>query len=535
MKRWKHYIEELYNKEEKPCIEDFALENECQVDCDQKGPGLLADEICAAIKEMKNGKAVGVDDLPAEFLKLLDEGTMRKLVELCVQIYETGIWPEDFTKSIVIPIPKKVNAVDCADFRTISLISHTSKIMLKILTKRLEAKAEGIISKTQFGFRRGCGTREAIGVMRTLCERSLEHGNDLFICFVDFEKAFDHVDWVRLLQILKSIGVDWKDRRLIMNLYLHQKSVVKIMQEFSEESELGRGVRQGCCLSPLLFTIYAEAMMGDAMEGVEEGIKVGDKLLKDVRFADDQGMVANSESGLQKIMDCLNATAEEYGMKINIKKTKVMKVSKKVGDEISILINGKKIDQVQSFKYLGSTMTEDGKCETEIKIRIALAKETFSKRKELLTKRFSKNVKKKIVKTLIWTTLLYGAETWTLRKEEIQRLEALEMWLWRRVEKISWTNKVTNEEVLQRVGEERQLMNLIRNRKKNWVGHILRGEGSLREVIEGRMEGKRGRGRPRKGMLDDLVVSSYGDMKRKAENRDEWRNWMPWTCRETEH
>src|SRR6476619_1370050 len=102
---------------------------------------------------MKNGKAVGVDDLPAEFLKLLDEGTMRKLVELCVQI-ETGIWPEDFTKSIVIAIPKKGNAVDCADFRTISLISHTSKIMLKILTKRLEAKAEGIISKTQFGCRR---------------------------------------------------------------------------------------------------------------------------------------------------------------------------------------------------------------------------------------------------------------------------------------------------------------------------------------------------------------------------------------------
>src|SRR6476661_2380072 len=173
-----------------------------------------------------------------------------------------------------------------------------------------------------------------------------------------------------------------------MNLYLHQKSVEKIMQEFLEESELGRGVRQSCCLSPLLFTIDAEAMMGDAMEGVEEGIKIGGKLLKDVRFADDQGIVANSESGLQKIMDCLNATAEEYGMKINIKKTKVMKVSKKVGDEISILINGKKIDQVQSFKYLGSTMTENGKCKTEIKIRIALAKETFSKRKELLTKRF---------------------------------------------------------------------------------------------------------------------------------------------------
>ena len=98
--------------------------------------------------------------------------------------------------------------MDCADYRTISLISHASKILLKILAKRLEGKTETLISKTQFGFRKGCGTREAIGVMRTLCERSLEHGNDVFICFVDYEKAFDRVDWVKMLSLLKGFGVD---------------------------------------------------------------------------------------------------------------------------------------------------------------------------------------------------------------------------------------------------------------------------------------------------------------------------------------
>lgn len=314
-----------------------------------------------------------------------------------------------------------------------------------------------------------------------------------------------------------------------MNLYMNQRAVVKIQQDFSGEAEIGRGVRQGCCLSPLLFNLYAERMMVEAMEGIEEGIRIGGKLLKDVRFADDQAMIAGSEVGLQKIMDGLNATALRYGMKVNIKKTKVMRVSRRGGDA-NIVINGTRIEQVKSFKYLGHTMTEDGKCGTEIKCRIAQAKEAFSKRKELLTKSLKKSTKIKIVKTLIWTILLYGCETWTLKKDDIRKLEALEMWIWRRMEKISWVDKVSNEEVLERVGVHRQLINALRNRKKCWIGHLLRGNGMLKEIIEGRMEGKRSRGRPRLGMLSDLITSSYGEMKREAEDREKWKSFMPWTC-----
>ena len=168
----------------------------------------MRDEIYAAIKCIKSGKAAGVDDIPAEFLKILEGETLNKLEELCREIYNSGIWPDDFTKSVMIPIPKKPNAMDCAGCRTISLISHASKILLKILNNRIQSKADLMLGKTQFGFRKGCGTREAIGVMRTICERSLEHGNEVFICFVDFEKAFDRIDWVKMLDILKEIGVD---------------------------------------------------------------------------------------------------------------------------------------------------------------------------------------------------------------------------------------------------------------------------------------------------------------------------------------
>src|SRR5688572_2568112 len=130
---------------------------------------------------MKKGKAAGIDDLPAEFLKILEGETLKKLVELCMEVYSTVIWPDDFTKSAMIPIPKKANAVECSDYRTVSLISHASKILLQIINNRIQAKADMVFSKTQFGFRKSCGTREATGVMRTICERSLEHGKE-FSC-----------------------------------------------------------------------------------------------------------------------------------------------------------------------------------------------------------------------------------------------------------------------------------------------------------------------------------------------------------------
>ena len=231
-----------------------------------------------------------------------------------------------------------------------------------MLTRRIEAKAKDFISLNQFGLRKGCGTRDVIGVMRVLCERSLEHGNEVYICFVDFEKAFDRVNWVKMLRVLKSLQVDWRDRRMIYQLYMRQEAVVRIADGESEPGIIGRGVRQGCPLSPLLFSIYAEMMMAEALEGAEEGIRVGGEIVADVRFADDQGMVASSQAGLQTLMDRLNESAKEYDMKINVKKTKTMVVSKKGGGTVDIMLEGQRVEQVKKFKYLGSMVTEDGRC-----------------------------------------------------------------------------------------------------------------------------------------------------------------------------
>ena len=133
--------------------------------------------------------------------------------------------------------------------------------------------------------------------------------------------------------------------------------------------------------------------------------------------------------------------------------------------------------------------------------------------------------------TIVWSVALYEAETWTLRQEDRRRLDALEMWLLRRMEKISCTEKITNEAVLKIVGERQVMVDVIIQRKKNWIGHVVRGDGLLGEVLEGKMDGKGPRGRSRIDMLDEVKDGSYQQMKRRAENRSEWRCYVHRTCR----
>jgi hypothetical protein len=147
-----------------------------------------------------------------------------------------------------------------------------------------------------------------------------------------------------------------------------------------------------------------------------------------------------------------------------------------------------------------------GNC--QIKSRIAMEKAAFKKKKAFYTSKVDLNLKKKLVKYCIWSTPLYGAEIWTLWKVDQKYLESFEMWCWRRMEKISWTNHVKNEEVLHRVKEERNIIHTIKRRKANWIGHILRRNCLLKYVIKGKLEGRiemtGRRGRRRKQLLDDL-------------------------------
>lgn len=183
--------------------------------------------------------------------------------------------------------------------------------------------------------------------------------------------------------------------------------------------------------------------------------------------------------------------------------------------------------QVQRFRYLGTVIQADGGNDDEIRTRLAMGRLAFGKRKELLSKGLDEKVKNKIIKAFIWSTATYACETWTLKEKDKKRIEAFEMWIWRRSQGISWRDRVTNEEVLKRVGETRKLLEDIKRRKKTWIGHVLRRDGLMKEVLEGRMRGKRTVGRRRQQLLDDIATDGYQTIKKQAQDRKKWRMWKP--------
>ena len=176
-------------------------------------------------------------------------------------------------------------------------------------------------------------------------------------------------------------------------------------------------------------------------------------------------------------------------MEKNVEKTKVMRISRQPFP-VKIVIDQKQLENVESFKYLGSMLTNDGRCTCEVKCRIAMAKAAFNKMRALFTSTLDSELRKKLVKCYIWRIALCGAETWTLRAVDQKHLKSFEMRCWRRMEKISWTEHVRNEELLLRVKEQRNILHEISKRKANWIGHILHRNCLQQRVIEVKIKGR---------------------------------------------
>ena len=169
-------------------------------------------------------KVSGGDEIPAELFQILKDDAVKVLHSICQQIWKTQ-WPQDWKRSVLMPIPKKGNGKECSNYHTIALISHTSNVMLKILQARLQQYVNQELPDVQAGFRKGRGTRE-IANIRWIIEKAREFQKNIHFCFFDYAKAFDHVDHNKLWKILKEMGLPDHLTCLLRNLYTGQEGTV---------------------------------------------------------------------------------------------------------------------------------------------------------------------------------------------------------------------------------------------------------------------------------------------------------------------
>ncbi|KAK3705052.1 hypothetical protein RRG08_059702 [Elysia crispata] len=254
-----------------------------------------------------------------------------------------------------------------------------------------------------------------------------------------------------------------------------------------------------------LFSLYSEMIMRQIEE--IEGLKIGGHNINNIRYADDTVLTADSEEKLQEVLNKVVEESENKGLELNSKKTESMIITRKTSiPKCEIKIKENTIKQANSFKYLGTQITSDVRNHQEIKSRIAQAKASFQQMKSIMTNiKMSIVVRKRILEAFIEPVLLYGCEAWTINERMKRSLETTEMWFLRRMMRIPWTAKETNEEILTEVQTTRQLMTKIRKRQAKFVGHVIRRNQLEHLVTTGKFDGKRGRGRPREKMLDSLA------------------------------
>ena len=237
---------------------------------------------------------------------------------------ENQQWPKGWKRSVFIPIPKKGNAKECSSYLRIALISHTSKVMFKILQARFQQYMNCELPDVQAGFRKGRGTRDQIANICWIMEKAREFQKNIYFCFIDYAKTFYCMDHNKLWKILREMGIPDPVTCLLRNLYADQEATVRTGHGTTDWFQIGKGVHQGCILSPCL-NLYAEYIMRNAgLEEAQAGIKMAGRTTSNLRYADDTTLMAESEEELKSLLMKVKEESEKVDLKLNIQKTKIM-------------------------------------------------------------------------------------------------------------------------------------------------------------------------------------------------------------------
>ena len=184
-------------------------------------------EVKWALRSITMNKASRGDGIPVELFQILKDDAVKVLYSICQQISKTQQWPQDWKRSVFIPIPKKGNAKECSNCCTIALISHAGKVMLKILQVRLQQYMNRELPDVQAGFRKSRGTRDQVSSIHWIIKKAREFQKNIYFSFIDYAKVFDCVNHNKLWKILQEMGIEDQLTCLLRNLYAGQEATVR--------------------------------------------------------------------------------------------------------------------------------------------------------------------------------------------------------------------------------------------------------------------------------------------------------------------
>lgn len=334
-------------------------------------------EIIKAIRELKNGKSPGFDNLPPEVFKKDPITSANILHPIFVEIWENEKIPKEWKKGLLVKLPKKGDLTECRNWRGITLLPIPSKILTRIILNRIKDPIDNKLRREQAGFRKNCSCVDLINTLRIILEQSTEFQTPLYLAFIDFEKAFDSLQRSVIWKVLREYGVPIKLLNIIKETYDGYECQVVHQNKLTDPFSVQTGVKQGCLLSPILFLMVLDKVMRKVNEGKRRGIrwKVTERL-EDVDYADDLCLLSHNISDMkEKIKDLVEA-GKKVGLRINEGKTKEMRINNSHNDNLSI--NNQAIERVQQFQYLGSMVSENGGTDEDVLKRINKAKAAFA-------------------------------------------------------------------------------------------------------------------------------------------------------------
>ena len=381
---------------------------------------------------------------------------LKFLTKLYNRTMESEMMPEEWRDSILIPIFKNKG-----DYRGIKLISHSMKLWEREVERRL--RSELTFSEQQYGFMPGKSTTDALFALRVLMEKYREGQKELHYVFVDLEKGYDKVPREEVWYCMRKSGLAETYVRILQDMYDDSITAVRYAVGVTEGFEVKVGLHQGSDLSPCLFPMVMDRITDDIREEAPWTMM----------FADDIVICSESKERLEQKLESWIYALERRGMKVNRRKTEYMCVNERQVKG-TVKMQGEEVAKVEDFKYLGSTVQNNGECGREVKKRVQAGWNGWRRMPGAICDRRvpSTRVKGKVYRVAVRPAMLYGLETVALTKRQDAEMEVAEWKMLRFSLGVKRIDKIRNEYIrgtaqVGRFGEK------TREARLRWYGHVL--------------------------------------------------------------